>query len=109
MKYEYINTAGNMSVRPSPNVNNTPSGTLPMNVKGQGDTLEIYPNGDKWLKLNTPVVGWVAVIHNGQPYGQITEIAVEPEPTNKLVPLTVTIEGEGYKSVTVDLIPNDAD
>lgn len=33
----------------------------------------------------------------------------EPEPTNKLVPLTVTIEGEGYKSVTVDLIPNDAD
>jgi len=29
-----------------------------------------------------------------------------PEPSG-LVPLTVTIEGDGYKTVTVDLLPND--
>jgi exopolysaccharide biosynthesis protein len=31
-KYQYVNTAGNMSIRPAPNTNNTAIGTLPINV-----------------------------------------------------------------------------
>ena len=82
-KYEYINIVGGMSIRPAPNANNTPIGTLPINVKGYGNELYLYPNGDKWVKIEQggSAVGWVAVIHGGKPYGKLTELEPTPEPT----------------------------
>ncbi len=83
MKYEYINTVGNMSIRPAPNTNNTPVGNLSVNVKAYGNELQVLSNGDKWLKIEQggSAVGWVAVIHNGKPYGKLTEVVTNPEPT----------------------------
>lgn len=82
-KYEYINTIGNMSIRPAPNTNNTPVGSLPKNVTGYGNEVYLYPNGDKWVKIEQggSAVGWVAVIHNGKPYGTLTEAVANPDPT----------------------------
>lgn len=84
-KYEYVNIVGSMSVRPAPNTNNTPIGTLPMNVHAFGNELTELPNGDKWLKIEKTetgqtLVGYVAVIHLGKPYGKLTEIS-NPDPT----------------------------
>lgn len=80
-KYEYINTVGNMSIRPAPNTNNTSIGTLTRNVKGYGNELTLLANGDKWVKIEQggSAVGWVAVIHASKPYGVLTEIT-NPEP-----------------------------
>lgn len=80
MKYEYINIVGSMSIRPVPNVNNDSVGKLPMNTKAYGDTLSVLGNGDKWLLIQYGnISGWVAVIHNGNPYGKLTEIDNSPE------------------------------
>lgn len=83
-KYVYINIVGSMSIRPAPNVNNDSIGKLLMNIQGYGNELTVYPNGDKWLKIEQggSAVGWVAVIHLGKPYGKLTEIPVTPpDPT----------------------------
>jgi hypothetical protein len=81
-KYEYVNVVGSMSIRPAPNTSNSAIGSLPINVKGFGNELYLYPNGDKWVKIEQggSAVGWVAVIHAGKPYGTLTEIVTEPEP-----------------------------
>lgn len=81
-KYQYINTIGNMSIRPAPNVNNTPVGSLSVNVTGYGNELQVYPNGDKWLKIEKggSAIGWVAVIHQSKPYGTLTEVVSNPDP-----------------------------
>jgi GH25 family lysozyme M1 (1,4-beta-N-acetylmuramidase) len=109
-KYEYLNTIGSMSIRPAPNTNNNPIGTLAINVKGYGNELFLYSSGDKWVKVEQggSAVGWVAVIHQGKPYGNLTELIVEPPPPpapEPLVPLVVTVAGEGYKTVVVNLDP----
>ena len=71
-----------MSIRPAPNVNNSAIGTLPKSVKGLGNELYLYPNGDKWVKIEQggSAIGWVAVIHAGKPYGTLTEIVTDPDP-----------------------------
>lgn len=81
-KYEYINIVGSMSIRPAPYTSNDRIGTLPMNVKGYGNELTEFPNGDKWVKIEQggSAVGWVAVIHAGKPYGILTVIGVPPPP-----------------------------
>lgn len=84
-KYGYINTVGSMSVRPTPNTNNTPIGSLPVNTKAFGDEVTVLSNGDKWLKIletqtGQALVGYVAVIHQSKNYGVLTEIKPTPVP-----------------------------
>lgn len=69
-----------MSLRSTPSVNNVPIGSLPMNTKAFGDEVIILSNGDKWLKVISPFLCYVAVIHNGKLYGKLTEIPVDPDP-----------------------------
>ncbi len=82
MKYTYVSTLYNMSIRPSPNANNSAIGSLPKNTEGRGDELYLYPNGDKWLKIleGGTAVGWVAVVHLGKTYGELTETTTDPDP-----------------------------
>lgn len=80
-KYKYVSTQ-NMNLRPAPNVNNSPIGSIPANTVGYGDELQTLTNGDKWLKVlqGGTVQGWVAVIHLGKVYGQLTEQLPDPDP-----------------------------
>lgn len=82
MKYEYVSTLYNMSIRKEPNVNNSAIGSLPKNVIGRGDEIYTTPTGDKWIKIleGGNAVGWVAVIHLGKVYGTITEVDNTPDP-----------------------------
>lgn len=87
MSYEYINTAGSMSLRSVANVNNTSIGSLSINTKAYGNEVVILDNGDKWLKvlkidgMTLPVGNvYVAVIHLSKPYGKLTEIPDEVPP-----------------------------
>jgi hypothetical protein len=101
-KYEYVNVVGSMSIRPAPNTSNDPLGSLPVNVKGYGNELYLYPSGDKWVRIEQggTAAGWVAVVHAGKPYGTLTEITVVPpvEPPASVFPQTFTLTDEAGKS-----------
>ena len=86
-KYEYLSNQ-NMNLRPAPNVNNSPIGSIKAYTKGLGDELTIYPDGGKWLKVLSggSTIGWVAVVPLGIAYGVVTEISqpaetIPPTPT----------------------------
>lgn len=89
MRYEYMNTVGNMSIRPAPNTSNSPLGFLMRGVTGYGDEISELPNGDKWVKISAggDAVGWVAVIHLGKPYGILIDTGgATPTPVPSAVP-----------------------
>jgi hypothetical protein len=96
--YEYINTAGNMSIRPAPNTNNTAIGQLNINTKAYGNQLYDYSNGDRWVKIEQggSAVGWVAVIHLGKAYGKldIMDNTTPPPPEPSTDTFTATIRDD---------------
>lgn len=67
-----------MNTRPTHDVSNSPNGTV-----GFGETVNIAEvwdapadgmnvrAGDKWARLDTPLIRWVAVIHLGATYGTL--------------------------------------
>lgn len=93
-KYEYINMVDNMSIRPTQGTANAPTGSLSRNVKGYGNELTILTNGDKWLKIEEggSAVGWVAVIHQGKPYGVLTVINTTPSPVEPVPPFNLAVD-----------------
>ena len=91
-RYKTTWTKG-MNTRPQPNVNNNPNGTVAYNVTVDGvevwtapaDGVNVRKN-DMWMRLDDPIVKWVAIIHMGVVYGILTETTVDPEPTPDTVP-----------------------
>jgi GH25 family lysozyme M1 (1,4-beta-N-acetylmuramidase) len=60
-----------------------------------------YKKGDKWLKVlsvdGEPIPGWMAVIHNGTPYGKLAPINPETppeEPPTASIALSLDIQAE---------------
>lgn len=101
MRYEYINTVGNMSIRPEPTTSNVPIGTLDRGVKGLGNEIRDLPNGDRWVKIleGGNAVGWVAVKHLGKPYGTLIDNGVPPTPPVTEFPEEMTVIINGVSKV----------
>lgn len=47
------------------------TGTLIYTVQTDGEALEAKA-GDKWLKIDSAINGWVAIVHNGIEYCTVT-------------------------------------
>ena len=82
--YKTTNTAG-MNTRPDHNVSNLPNGSVAYNVPTECTEVWTAPAdgtnvkaGDKWAKLNSGLIKWVAVIHLGKVYGTIQDVVVTP-------------------------------
>src|SRR5690606_15494319 len=101
MKYK-VKDGKQIRLRESDKVTALAVGTL-----ASGEVFDAEPVRDDatglWVKLADKRFGAVRDA-KGKVFADVVS-EPDPEPTN-LVPLTVTIEGEGYKSVTVDLLPN---
>lgn len=86
MKYKTTWAKG-MNTRPQPNVSNSPNGAVPYNTEVEGAELWTASadganvrKGDKWMRLVSSIVQWVAVVHMGTVYGVVTETTPEPTP-----------------------------
>lgn len=107
-EYTYTSTwTKGMNTRPAHNVNNTPNGAVPYNTPVQGVELWIATSlddevksglaniGDKWMRLNSSTVQWVAVVHKGVVYGNVTVVdnttPPDPTPTEPLFPESFTL------------------
>lgn len=82
--YKTINTAG-MNTRPDHNVLNAANGSVAYNVPTECTEIWTAPAdgsyvkaGDKWAKLNSGIIKWVAIIHLGKVYGNVTEVTPPP-------------------------------
>lgn len=82
-RYRTLWLAG-MNTRPSHSVLNSPNGTIRLGDIVPGveiwEAIEDGQNvkrGDRWMRLDSPIIKWVAIIHMGVVYG---EILAEPQP-----------------------------
>lgn len=99
MDYKYkIVPKQNMSARPQPNTSNSAIGKLSAFVAGYGSTLQQYPDGSKWLFVESgavqngqPVQGWVAITHAGQEYCTLTTLG-DTTPTPPTPPSNTDIQ-----------------
>ncbi|HCR72172.1 MAG TPA: hypothetical protein DIW23_12060 [Anaerolineae bacterium] len=86
--YEYKTTwTKGMNTRPNHNVNNAPNGTVAYGETVKGVELwtatadgSNVKKGDQWVRLESNVTKWVAVIHMGTVYGIVKLIGENPEP-----------------------------
>lgn len=76
-----------MNIRSEHNTTSAIVGSLDFGVHAKGDfTYEIKADGeakdaklgDQWLHITSPVIGWVAVVHNGTLLSTVTQGDVPP-------------------------------
>lgn len=117
MRYQMTTISSGTNIRPNPNTNNTAVGSVPYaQTVLQGDDLftapaDLFKNGiryqmagDQWLKVTyNNITGWVALTHMGKPICKnfVDNGAVEPPPSSGDQPVSVTIELDGYQSITL--------
>ena len=88
MEYLYETTwLKGMNTRPEHSVNNPPNGTIAYRETVRGVELWEAPadglnvrKGDLWMRLDTVIVRWVAVVHMGIVYGVVEEVGTPPPP-----------------------------
>jgi len=84
--YKATYTSG-MNTRPDHNVLNAANGTVAYNVPTECTEIWTAPAdgsyvkaGDKWARLNSGIIKWVAIVHLGKVYGTIEEVGTTPPP-----------------------------
>lgn len=119
MSYEITPLQGAMSIRGAHSTFDAKINTLLSTEKGYGSELYTAPadgtevkQGDQWLHLTKAgsrvVDGWVAVVHKGIRYCNLTEIVdgtppSAPDPVKRILKAVVTFERESGEIGTQEL------
>jgi len=74
-----------LSIRLDKKVESGKIGSIPIGSSAIGDEIYTYTSnvglshvGDKWLRITSPIHGWIAAVHRGQVLATITELPPVP-------------------------------
>lgn len=94
--------ADGMNIRVEANTSRPPIGELKFGEHARGDHISLFPNGDKWLQIDFPVLGWIAIVHNGELLSTVTEVG-EPSPESPFV--SAVLKRADGSTVEFDILP----